>query len=101
MTDVILADRMVRVTFKKTVSDGNYGGETSEIQLEAPVENEDDEDTVAEGLMLEARRLVHAELARSPSANVRRAVGAERSAAPQHAAALAGDPYEAEDAWPR
>ena len=68
---------MVRVTFRKQVSDGSYGTEACEVALEADFNPEvDDDDVIAEALFMEARRLVHAELARSPSANVRRTVGA-------------------------
>jgi hypothetical protein len=92
-----LSERVVRATFKKQVSDGNYGSETAEIVLEA--EAEDDEDGVAHRLLLEARRLVHAELARSPQLNVRRAVGAEFQPAPTRAV-VGGPPTDYADEDP-
>jgi len=77
---------MASVTFKKTVSDGNYGSEVAEVTLEVDVDvdmledspNFSDidkaiEDAIATSLAT-VRRLVHEELSRSPSANVRRAI---------------------------
>ena len=64
------------VVFRKQVSDGNYGTEAAEVLLDVPL----GEEAVASTLE-SARRLVHAELARSPSANVRRAVEARKVAA--------------------
>ena len=56
-----------RVVFRKQVSDGNYGSEVAEVALET-----------SPGLeamtLAHARDLVHAELARSPSGTVRRAL---------------------------
>jgi hypothetical protein len=71
---MIETGRTVRGTVRKQVSDGNYGTEAVEITIEWPVEDGQDEDTVAENLLQQARRLVHLELSHSPSANVRRAV---------------------------
>ncbi|HEY1292802.1 MAG TPA: hypothetical protein VGJ60_06985 [Chloroflexota bacterium] len=64
---------VVRATFRKAVSDDHYGTESAEITLE----REDDGMDVnyAEQLLAEARRIVHEELARSPSPAVRRALG--------------------------
>jgi hypothetical protein len=59
----------VRVTFRKQVSDGNYGTEAAEYTLEC-----DQMDGVADALLQRARALVHAELNRSPSPSVRRAL---------------------------
>lgn len=56
-----------RVGFRKQVSDGNYGTEAAEVSFDVLSGLE------AQGLE-RARNLVHAELMRSPSANVRRAV---------------------------
>ncbi len=63
----------LRAGFKKTVSDGNFGSEVAEVILEVEneVEGPDDED-LTDALLRLSRRLVHAELARSPSATVRR-----------------------------
>jgi len=69
------------VVFRKQVSDGNYGTEAAEVLLVPLFEPyEMSEEAVAVTLEA-ARRLVHAELARSPSANVRRAVEAPKVAA--------------------
>ena len=63
--------RSVLVTFRKQISDGNYGSETAEITLEAWVESDEDEEQAALGQLMAARRYVQAELARSPSAHIR------------------------------
>jgi hypothetical protein len=63
----------VRVSFRKVVSDGNYGSEAAEVMLEYEVEAGEEQTEFAEALLEQARARVHAELARSPSANVRRA----------------------------
>jgi len=70
-----------RVVFRKQLSDGNYGSEVAEVLLE--VDNFDDtalsdidkasEEAIAAALA-RARQLVHAELRKSPSSNVRRAL---------------------------
>jgi len=74
-----------RVVFRKQVSDGNYGTEAAEVALDVPVSEEYvydlSEETVAATLQA-ARRLVHAELARSPSASVRRALQPPRPLSP-------------------
>jgi thymidylate kinase len=70
-------DRVVRVTFRKQVSDGNYGTEAAEISLEdtLPSDGTDEEmDMLAEALLMQARRHVQTELGRSGSATVCRAV---------------------------
>jgi len=74
------------VTFKKTVSDGNYGSEVAEVTLEVddfvvddvPLTDPKDigkacEEAIGAALAT-ARRLVHDELGQSPSSNVRRAL---------------------------
>jgi hypothetical protein len=65
-----------RVVFRKQVSDGNYGTETAEVVLDVLSDMDDGSwNTSSVRACLElARRLVHEELARSPSANVRRAL---------------------------
>jgi hypothetical protein len=74
------ATQRVRVSFRKQVSDGNYGTEAAEASIELEVkdvgEAEDVEDMlkVLEDLLKEMRQRVHAELLRSPSPAVRRAV---------------------------
>jgi hypothetical protein len=69
--------RVVHASFRKQVSDRNYGTEAAEIYLEdaLPASAEDEEvEAVAEALLMQARRLVHAELGRSPSPSVRASV---------------------------
>lgn len=65
----------VRVSFRKQVSDGNYGSEAAEVSLEYEVEAEAEvQSEIAEALFKDARARVHAELERSPSPAVRRAL---------------------------
>jgi hypothetical protein len=59
-----------RVTFRKQVSDGNYGSELAEATVFAG----DDTDEAIAAALATARRLVHAELRQSPSAAVRQAL---------------------------
>jgi hypothetical protein len=61
---------LVRVVFRKAVSDGNYGNEAAEVTLEEEVTSA----RRVEEMLVEARRLVHAELAKSPNYAVRHAV---------------------------
>jgi hypothetical protein len=63
----------VRVTFRKAISDGNYGTELAEVSLEYECEPGQEQTEFAEALLVEARARVHAELGRSPSSTVRRA----------------------------
>lgn len=65
-----------RVVFRKQVSDGNYGTEAAEVALDVPLDDtyELNNDAVIAVALETVRRLVHAELARSPSSNVRRAL---------------------------
>src|SRR5215471_11526626 len=58
------------VTFRKQVSDGNYGSEVAE----ATVFVDDVTEEAVAAALATARRLVFAELRNSPSANVRRAL---------------------------
>jgi hypothetical protein len=64
-----------RVVFRKQLSDGNYGSEVAEVMLDVPLGEVYDlsEEAVAATLQT-ARRLVHEELGRSPSGNVRHAL---------------------------
>ena len=65
----------VGVTFRKQVSDGNYGTEAAEVQLEAYFDDaEDDEEALIRSLLMAARRYVSTELLRSPALKVRNAV---------------------------
>lgn len=67
------AMQRVRVSFRKQVSDGNYGTEAAEASIELDVDETED-DTILEILLKQVRQRVHAELGRSPSSAVRRAV---------------------------
>jgi len=73
MNDV---ESRAHVTFRKQVSDGNYGTEAAEVSLEWDSGIDDVEDSLknAAALLVEARRVVHDELSHSPSATVRRAL---------------------------
>jgi hypothetical protein len=63
----------IRVTFRKALSDSNYGTEAAEISFDHEVEV-GQEFEQGDVLLQQARAHVHAELARSPSAAVRRAL---------------------------
>jgi len=72
-----------RVVFRKQVSDGNYGTEAAEVLLDVQVDADGDYDSEMVAATLEtARQLVHAELARSPSVSVRRALQPPRPLSP-------------------
>lgn len=60
---------MLRCSFAKQVSDGQYGHERAEVTVEI-----DEPDVDAGQLLADLRERVHAELARSPSAVVKDAV---------------------------
>lgn len=69
--------RLVRVTFRKQVSDGNYGTEAAEVQLDWTVTDDELSSADVEAaldMLGQARELVHNELRRSPSAAVRKVV---------------------------
>ena len=69
--------REVRVTFRKAVSDGNFGTESAEVTLQEWLTDDYDVDEaklVAERLLAEARMLAHDQLALSPSVRVRDAL---------------------------
>jgi len=76
-----MTDSEQRVTFRKQVSDGNYGSEVAEATVFAG----DDTDEAIAAALATARRLVHAELLQSPSVSVRRA--------------LEYPPHEREERW--
>jgi hypothetical protein len=72
---------LVRASFRKQASDGNYGTEAAELTLEVDVESPGDlvdpgevGADVGEALLAMCRRRVHDELRQSPSAAVRRAL---------------------------
>lgn len=68
----------VRVTFRKQLSDGNYGTEAAEVSVEYELE-EEDPGQFARVLLPEIRKLVHGELLRSPSQRVRAALEPQRT----------------------
>jgi len=64
-----------RVSFRKQVSDGNYGTEAAEVTLDVPLgEVYDLSSEAVAATLATARQLVHAELAQSPAWRVRDAV---------------------------
>jgi len=64
-----------RVVFRKQVSDGNYGTESAEVSFEYDLPDDaTSSDMVLAGWLINMRRLVHEELARSPAWRVRDAV---------------------------
>ena len=65
---------MVRVTFRKQISDGNYGSETAECSMEREAKPGEDEGVVAEELLAMCRRRAMDELRSSPSLAVQRGV---------------------------
>lgn len=86
--------RQVRATYKRSVSDGNFGTVGAEVSLEWFVENDDDSHydlEVAQEMLKHARELVLGELRQSNSPNVRRAVGTSRPIAPPSTAATVPD----------
>lgn len=64
----------IHVFFEKRVSDGNFGGEASRIDLTAQLETTDDPMLIAEALQLQARGRVMADLSRSGNTTIRRQV---------------------------
>jgi len=70
-----IAPMTARVSFRKQVSDGNYGSEVAEVSFDVDAEDAYEVTEEVLALALEnARKLVHDELSHSPSANVRRAL---------------------------
>jgi hypothetical protein len=69
-----------RVTYRRYVSDGNYGTEGAEVSLEVTVSESGDDwsEESVEATLESAKRLVYAKLAESPSYAVRRAVEAPK-----------------------
>jgi len=64
----------IHASFEKRVSDNNYGGECSRIDLIAQLDEGDDPIECVALLMVQARHRVHMDLAQSLSGGVRRAV---------------------------
>ena len=74
MSERALNYRQVRVSFRKQVSDGNYGTEAAEVTLEEWLEPDAEpelDEATARVLLESARAECHAELMRSPSARIR------------------------------
>ena len=65
----------VRVSYRKQVSDGNYGTEAVEVSFEHDVDTHDDLASYAQVLVEQARHRVLETLAGSSSSAVRHAVG--------------------------
>ncbi len=70
---------MSHVIFRKQVSDGNYGSESAEVLLALPEDIDADTDSATREEVIElalssARKMVHAELSKSPAWRVRDAV---------------------------
>lgn len=83
---------LVRVSFRKQVSDGNYGTESAEVTLEDYLtidRTPSEEEAVADDLLDDARKYVHDQLAKSPSGRVRQAVADRLTVA----AADGADPF--------
>ena len=69
--------RQVHVTYRRQVSDGNYGTEMAECYLEWYVEPEEDAQTdqeFAQEMLKQAHDIVHVQLRASGSGAVRKAV---------------------------
>jgi len=91
---------VVRASFRKAASDGNYGTEAAEVVLEVePPEglSEDELDAFCAMWLATARRLVHSELDHSPSRVVRNALIYPPVREPNPHQAPADDDYEDED----
>lgn len=75
----MIDDRLlVRVSFRKQVSDGNYGTEAVEVTLEDHAISPLEQHAMCADLTETARTFVHAELGKSPSRVVRQSVGPPR-----------------------
>ena len=73
----------ISVTYRKQVSDGNYGTEAVEVTLIAQPNDEGEEvdsDLTVPALLADARHHVFLELDKSPSLNVRKALRAPKPA---------------------
>ena len=82
-------DRQVRVTYRRQVSDGNYGTESAEVTLDWWIDDTDDgheDETAAEEMLRQAHDLVHNQLRRSISTHIRQST-TPRTTAPANTAA--------------
>lgn len=77
-----MTELLVRVSFRKQVSDGNYGTEAAEITLEDSANSPLEQQSLCEDLLDQARQYVHAELGRSPSKTVRLTVALRKPEVP-------------------
>jgi hypothetical protein len=76
----------ISVTFRKAVSDGNYGTEAAEVTVTAELTDDGDYRLQHAALLAQARATVHSELNQSPSSAVRRALQRQEPAPPRPAA---------------
>jgi hypothetical protein len=74
---------LVRITFRKQVSDGNFGTEAAEVTFEDYAYEPEEQTEIARLLLVEARTAVHAELNHSPSPAVRRTVPVDQPPPPK------------------
>lgn len=73
-TNITTSQRLVRVSFRKAASDGNYGSESAEVTFEDYISGEASGEidiAAAEAMLDDARNQVHRQLLRSPSLRVR------------------------------
>ncbi|MGH2356301.1 MAG: hypothetical protein ACRDJN_32245 [Chloroflexota bacterium] len=66
--------REVRVEFRKTVSDGNYGNETFSASYTVVLAEGEDGGGVTQALCVQLREHVYARLKESPNAGIRQAL---------------------------
>jgi hypothetical protein len=81
--------RQVRVTYRRAVSDGNYGTESAEVSLDWFIEDKEEthEDLdAAQEMLSQARDVVMRQLANSDSITIRKGVS-QRTTAPVRTAA--------------
>lgn len=92
-------NRQVRVTYRRYVSDSNYGTEGAEVSLEWYLDGQDgkEDSELADEMLAQAHDLVHARLRRSLNSQVRRAVTKQPTASLGTAATV---PSEDEEALP-
>lgn len=88
-------ERLVHVSYRRQVSDGNYGTESAEAYLEWYIGADEDDPhldyEIAQEMLGQAHNIVHAQLGNSRSATVRRVVEPRTTAPPKTAATLSDD----------
>ena len=91
-------DRQVRVTYRRYLSDGNYGTEGAEVSLEFWVEAADadmgDDVEAADDLLRAARDIVLNRLRSSDNPYVRKSASVRTTTPPSTAATVPGDDEE-------